>query len=170
LSTDVYYRGTPIYLWHCSCKSWSLFAVNDKFHKCVLWINCELWTWTKIFFLLKIDFLNFMALNEAIRENWLRTFEALYRIEGSFVIFTNFLIGFSVRAVKLESLCTYFWDTLYVYSLLLNWTYWLLCVPIKVTLNIIIIHFLLILGSPFKPKFYYPRLYLMIPRTPHIRL
>jgi hypothetical protein len=33
----------------------------------------------KNFFLLKMDFLNFMALNEVITENWLHTFEVLYQ-------------------------------------------------------------------------------------------
>jgi hypothetical protein len=33
----------------------------------------------KIFFLLKIDFLNFMALNEVITENRLYAFEVLYQ-------------------------------------------------------------------------------------------
>jgi hypothetical protein len=42
-----------------------------------------------------------MTLNEVIRENCLHTFEA-----QRFIIFTNFLIGFIVRAVKLESPCT----------------------------------------------------------------
>jgi hypothetical protein len=59
-STDVCWLFTNnevcIYLWHCFCKSWSFLAVNVKigiiqkltiffsceFHKCVLWINCEL--------------------------------------------------------------------------------------------------------------------------------
>jgi hypothetical protein len=44
----------------------------------------------RIFFILvKINFLNFMALNEVIRENWLHTFEALY--EGNITLkFRNF--------------------------------------------------------------------------------
>jgi hypothetical protein len=43
----------------------------------------------KKFFWVKINVLNFMALNEVIRENWLHTFEALY--EGNVTLkFRNF--------------------------------------------------------------------------------
>jgi hypothetical protein len=48
----------------------------------------------KYFFLLKINFLNFMALNEVIRENGLHTLEALY--QGNTTLkFRNFLFIFN---------------------------------------------------------------------------
>jgi hypothetical protein len=43
----------------------------------------------RFFFLLKMDFLNFMALNEVIRENCLHRFEALYQ-ENVALKFRNF--------------------------------------------------------------------------------
>jgi hypothetical protein len=43
----------------------------------------------KNIFLVKINFFNFMALNEVIRENWLHTFEVLH--EGNVTLqFRNF--------------------------------------------------------------------------------
>jgi hypothetical protein len=45
----------------------------------------------KNIFLLKINFFNFMALNEVIRENWLHAFVALYEYEGNVTLkFRNF--------------------------------------------------------------------------------
>jgi hypothetical protein len=57
----------------------------------------------KKFFLVKINFLNFMAMNIVIREKL--TFEALYEANVT-LKFRNFLLGLIVRAVKLESTCT----------------------------------------------------------------
>jgi hypothetical protein len=48
----------------------------------------------KIFFLLKFDFLNFMALNKVISENLLHTFEVLY--QGNVTLkFLNFYYFFN---------------------------------------------------------------------------
>jgi hypothetical protein len=114
------YQQWGIFLWHCSCKSWSLFAVNLKigiiqkliiffwgiFHNCVLSINCELWGYTKksFFFCSKLIFLILWLWMKWYGKIDCHTFEALYQGNIALtLIFTNFLIGFIVRMVKLDS-------------------------------------------------------------------